>query len=85
MVKQLGALTEVGVEAAVNECLGFFEGAAVQQVQHHAVASSKLGLQPLRTLLDDVPGHLSLLIPILQYDTVPCSITNPQSGFVYRS
>lgn len=75
MTGQPETLTEVAVEAAVNEGLGLLEAAGVQQVQHHAIASSKLGLQPLRALPDDVPSDLPLLVSILQDDTVACTTT----------
>lgn len=35
-------LTEVAVEAAVYESFGLGKGAAVEQIQHHAVARSEL-------------------------------------------
>ena len=66
-------LTQVCIEAALDEGLGFVKAAAVEQVQHHAIASSKLRLQPLRAFPDDVPGRLPLLIPVLHNHTVSCT------------
>ena len=68
----LSQRTEVVAEGALDEFARLCQAAAVEQVEHHAIAGAELALQRLRAPHDEAMHIFWLLKAALQHHAVAC-------------